>query len=235
MLRRTVIVLTAAALSATLALAQDHSYVVGAAFGAASYEAFAISAGQLEREYNVGFHLGADLQKNAGRATHLFNFDYFSTQSYGGYTPIKIFEFSYGVPIYLTNGVLRPAVVPFFGTRFATSDMGGSQGHLGIMGGVRFKPSPTKCVFSDVYAGWRGRFGTLPFEYDAVPGEDYPAWENGFVFRNANTIEIFLPLCIYITAAVDYDFHDVGSSSPGFENESRKPVFSGGFGPAFYF
>ena len=226
------IAVIAALAAASLAMAQgvDHSYLVGGAFGAGSYEAYAISAGEVERAYKVGFHMGSDLYRNDGRVTHLMSFDYFSTQNYYD-VPIKIFDFTYAVPIYFTTGVLQPAVSPFFGARFATSASGGSLGELGIMGGVRYKPSPTKCIFSDVYFGWRGRYGSLAYEYPT----EYRSWKSGLVFRNANTIEVFLPLCIYITAALDYDFYDVGTTAPDFQGESRKPVFSGGFGPAFYF
>lgn len=222
----------AALAAASLAAAQgvENSYLVGGAFGAGSYEAYTISAGAVERAYKVGFHLGSDLYRNDGRVTHLMSFDYFSTQDYYD-DPVKIFDFSYNLPIYITTGVLQPAVCPFFGARFATGDAGGSLGELGIMGGVRYRPSPTKCIFSDVYFGWRGRYGSLYYERAAEPD----GWKSGLVFRNANTIEIFLPLCIYITTALDYDFFDVGTAAPDFPTESRKPVFSGGFGPAFYF
>jgi hypothetical protein len=227
------IAVIAALAAAALAAAQgiDHSYLVGGAFGAGSYETYAISGSVVERSYEVGFHVGGDLYRNDGRVTHLVSFDYFSTQDYSGLAPIKIFDFTYNVPIFFTSGPLRPAACPLFGARFATSRFGGSLGQLGIMGGVRYKPSPDKCIFSDVFFGWRGRYGSLAYEHATDPD----GWKSGLIFRNANTIEISLPLCIYITAALDYDFFDVGSTSTVYEGESRKPVFSGGFGPAFYF
>jgi hypothetical protein len=227
------IAVIAALAAAALAAAQgiDHSYLVGGAFGAGSYETYAISGSVVERSYEVGFHVGGDLYRNDGRVTHLVSFDYFSTQDYSGLAPIKIFDFTYNVPIFFTSGPLRPAACPLFGARFATSRFGGSLGQLGIMGGVRYKPSPDKCIFSDVFFGWRGRYGSLAYEH----ATDADGWKSGLIFRNANTIEISLPLCIYITAALDYDFFDVGSTSTVYEGESRKPVFSGGFGPAFYF
>lgn len=230
-MKRIAVIVALAAAPLAAAQGGDHSYLVGGAFGAASYEAYGLSGDAVERSYKVGFHMGGDLYRNDGRVTHLVSFDYFSTQDYDGVTPIKIFDFTYNLPIFLTSGPLRPAACPFFGARFATSRDGGSLGQLGILGGVRFKPSPTKCTFSDVYFGWRGRYGSLSYEYPT----DFRGWKSGLIFRNANTIEIFLPLCIYITAALDYDFYDVGSTATGFEGESRKPVFSGGFGPAFHF
>ncbi len=230
-MKRIAVIVALAAASLAAAQGIDHSYLVGGGFGAASYEAYTISEGAVERSYEVGFHMGGDFYHNDGRVTHLVSFDYFSTQDYYGVAPIKIFDFTYNLPIYFTSGPLRPAVSPFFGARFATSRYGGSLGQLGILGGVRYQPSPNKCTFSDVYFGVRSHYGSLDYERAT---EDR-GWKSGLVFRNANTIEIFLPLCIYITAALDYDFYDVGSAVPDFEGETRKPVFSGGFGPAFYF
>jgi hypothetical protein len=226
------IIVMAALAAAPLAAAQDAagSYLAAAAFGAASYEAYNVAAGGVvERTYGVGFHLGGDFYRNDPHVTHLVSFDYFSTQDYSGLTPIKVFDFTYNMPVYFLPGPLRPAVCPLFGARFATSRGGGSLGQLGILGGLRYVPSPTKCIFSDVYFGWRGRYGSLGYEHATEP----EGWKSGFIFRNANTIEIYLPLCLYITAALDYDFYDVGSAAA--EGESRKPVFSGGFGPAFHF
>jgi hypothetical protein len=223
-----VIVLAAAA--AAYAQEFEHSTLVAGALGATSYEAFGRVAREMESSYNVGFHLGADLYRNDGRLTHLVTFDFAATEGYFG-LPIKVFDFNYNLPIYFTSGALRPAVRPFFGARFATSVRGGSVGQLGILGGVRFKPSPTKCTFSDLYFGWRGRYGSLGFE----EAEEDDGWKSGFAFRNANTIEIALPFCIYITAALDYDFTKVEPASRGEEVTSRKPTFSGGFGPAFFF
>jgi hypothetical protein len=227
------IAVIAALAAASLATAQgvDHSYLVGGAFGAGSYEAYTVAGGAVERSYEVGFHMGGDFYRNDGRVTHLVSFDYFSTQDYYGVAPIKIFDFTYNVPVFLTSGPLRPAACPFFGARFATSRFGGSLGELGVLGGVRYKPSPDKCIFSDVFFGWRGRYGSLDYER----ATETDGWKSSLIFRNANTVEIFLPLCIYITAALDYDFYDVGTADPDFPTESRKPVFSGGFGPAFYF
>ena len=230
-MKRIAVIAALAVASVATAQGAGDSYLVGAAFGAGSYEAYALSATEVESSYNVGFHMGADVYRNDGRVTHLVSFDYLSAQNYDGGIPVKLFDFTYNVPIYFTFGSLRPAVRPFFGARFATSRLGGSQGSLGIMGGLRYKPSPTKCIFSDVYFGWRGRYGSLAYEYPT----EYPGWKSGLVFRNANTIEIFRPFCIYITAALDYDFYDVGTSDPDFPTASRKPVFSGGFGPAFFF
>lgn len=230
-MKRIAVIVALAAAPLAAAQGVDHSYLVGGAFGAGSYEAYTITGGAVERSYEVGFHMGGDFYRNDGRVTHLVSFDYFSTQDYYGVAPIKIFDFTYNLPIFFTSGPLRPAVSPFFGARFATSRDGGSAGELGILGGVRYKPSPTKCIFSDVFFGWRGRYWGLPYEYPT----EFRGWKSGLIFRNANTIEILLPLCIYITAALDYDFYDVGSTATGFEGESRKPVFSGGFGPAFYF
>lgn len=230
-MKRLGVILSLGAAGTAAAQGMDDSYLVGAAFGAGSYEAYALTAGEVERSYKVGFHFGADFQRNDGRVTHLLSFDYLSSRDFSGRAPIKIFDFAYGLPVYITSGALRPAVYPFFGARFATSGDGGSLGQLGLLGGVRYKPTPAKCIFTDLYFGWRGRYGALAYEFPT----EYRGWKNGFVLRNANTIEVFLPLCIYVTAALDYDFFDVGATTPGFEGESRKPVFSGGFGPAFYF
>lgn len=230
-MKRIAVIVALAAAPLAAAQGGDHSYLVGAAFGAGSYEAYTVTGGVVERSYEVGFHMGSDFYREGGRATHLVSFDYFSTQDYYGVTPIKIFNFTYNVPIFLTSGPLRPAACPFFGARFATSRFGGSLGELGILGGVRYKPSPDKCIFSDLYFGWRGQYGSLYYEQ----ATETDGWKSSLIFRNANTIEIFLPLCIYITTALDYGFYDVGGTTPGFEGESRKPVFSGGFGPAFFF
>ena len=230
MLRKTLPVLALAAAAAAWGQEGEHSMLVGASFGAASYESFGRVAAEFRSSYNVGFRFGADFYSGDGRFTNLVNFDFTSTEGYFG-RPIKIFDFNYNAPIYLTPGPLRPAVRPFFGARFATGNGGGSQGQLGILGGVRFKPSPTKCIFSDVYVGWRGRFYALPFE-TAFEREE---WKSSFAFRNANTIEIVVPLCIYITAALDYDFAKVTRASRDDEPGTRKPVFSSGFGPAFTF
>ena len=230
-MKRIAVIVALAAASLAAAQGIDHSYLVGGAFGAASYEAYDLPRDAVERTYEVGFHMGGDLYRNDGHVTHLVSFDYFSTQDYSGFAAIKIFDFTYNLPIYFTSGPLRPAVCPLFGARFVTSGDGGSLGQLGILGGVRYKPSPTKCIFSDVFFGWRGRYGSLRYEYPT----EFRGWKSGLVFRNANTIEVFLPLCIYITAALDYDFYDVGDTTAGFEGEARKPVFSGGFGPAFHF
>lgn len=230
-MKRIAVIVALAAASLAAAQGIDHSYLVGGAFGAASYETYALVEGEVERTYEVGFHTGGDLYRNDGRVTHLVSFDYFSTQDFDGLTPIKVFDFTYNLPIYFTSGPLRPAVSPLFGARFATSRYGGSLGQLGILGGVRYQPSPNKCTFSDVYFGWRGHYGSLYYER----ATESRGWKSGLIFRNANTIEVFLPLCIYITAALDYDFYDVAPAAATSEGESRKPVFSGGFGPAFYF
>lgn len=230
-MKRIAVIVALAAAPFAAAQGGDPSYLVGAALGAGSYEAYTLTGGVVERSYEVGFHVGTDFYRNDGRVSHLVSFDYLSTQDYYGVASIKIFDFTYSAPIFLTSGPLRPAACPFFGARFATSRFGGSLGQLGILGGVRYKPSPDKCIFSDVFFGWRGRYGSFGYEHATEP----EGWKSSLIFRNANTIEIFLPLCIYITAALDYDFYDVGSTATGFEGESRKPVISGGFGPAFYF
>jgi hypothetical protein len=231
MILRTVCATTLVAAALAGAQGLGHSTLVGGALGVATYEAFAVVAGELESSYNVGFHFGADFYRNAGRVTHLVNFDYVSAKDYYGSDPIKFFTFNYNLPIYLTSGRLRFAARPLFGARFATSDAGGSQGELGALAGVRFKPSPTKCIFSDLYFGWRGRYGALGFERADEPD----GWKHSFIFRNANTIEIVLPFCIYVTTAVDYDFSKVAPPSGSTETGTRKPNFSGAFGPAFYF
>ncbi len=230
MLRKTLPVLALAAAAAAWGQEGERSMLVGASFGAASYESFGLVAAEYQSSYNVGFRFGADFYSGDGRFTNLVNFDFASIEDYFG-RPIKIFDFNYNVPIYLTPGPLRPAVRPFFGARFATSARGGSQGQLGILAGVRFKPSPTKCIFSDVYVGWRGRFYALDYETAFEP----EGWKSSLAFRNANTIEIVVPLCIYITAALDYDFANVRPATRDDEPGTRKPVFSGGFGPAFTF
>jgi hypothetical protein len=218
------------AASAAHAREAEHSTLVGGAFGVTSYEAYGEVRNVMESSYNVGFHLGADFYRDEGYLTHLVTFDFAATEGYSG-LPIKIFDFNYNLPIYFTSGALRPAVRPFFGARFATGGTGGSVGQLGILGGVRFRPSPTKCIFSDLYFGWRGRYDALPFE----TAEEPDGWKSGFAFRNANTIEIAAPFCIYITAALDYDFTKVAPAGPEQEPTNRKPTFSGGFGPAFVF
>ena len=229
-MRNRVLVIVLAAAAAAYAQEFEHSTLVAGALGATSYEAFGRVAREMESSYNVGFHLGADLYRNDGRLTHLVTFDFAATEGYAG-PLIKIFDLNYNLPIYFTSGALRPAVRPFFGARFATSDVGGSLGQLGILGGVRFKPSPAKCTFSDVYFGWRGRYTSLLFEW----ATDYRGWKHSFVLRTANTIEVVMPFCIYVTAALDYDFSDVGPGGGLAEPESRKPTFTGGFGPAFFF
>jgi hypothetical protein len=220
------------ALAAAAAFAQEfeHSTLVAGALGATSYEAFGRVGGEIESSNKVGFHLGADLYRKDGRVTHLVTFDLAATEGHAG-LPIKVFDFNYNLPIHFTSGVLQPAVRPFFGARFATSVRGGSVGQLGILGGVRFKPSPTKCTFTDVYFGWHGRYGSLGFE----EAEEPEGWKHGLAFRNANTIEIALPFCVYVTAALDYDFTKVQPAGQGEEETSRKPTFSGGVGPAFFF
>jgi len=229
-MRNRVLVVVLAAAAASYAQELEHSTLVGGALGATSYEAFGRVEGKMESSYNVAFHLGADFYRNDGRVTHLVTFDLAATEGYFG-LPIKVFDFNYNLPVYFTSGPLRPAVRPFFGARFATSDRGGSLGQLGVLGGVRFRPSPTKCIFSDVYFGWRGRYGSLEFE----EAEEDEGWKNGLAFRNANTIEIVLPFCIYVTAALDYDFTKVEPASLKDETGTRKPTFSAGFGPAFFF
>ena len=230
MLLRTVCATTLVAVALAGAQGLGHSTLVGGAIGVATYEAFAAPAGELESSYNVGFHFGADFYRNDGRVTHLVTFDFAATEGYFG-LPIKVFDFNYNLPIHFGSGRLRPAVRPFFGARFATSERGGSVGQLGILGGVRFKPSPTKCIFSDLYFGWRGRYGSLPFE----EAEEAEGWKHSFIFRNANTIEIVLPFCIYVTTAVDFDFSKVAGPPGSTETGTRKPNFSGAFGPAFFF
>ncbi|HUV86618.1 MAG TPA: hypothetical protein VMX79_05845 [bacterium] len=229
-MRNRVLVVVLAAAAASYAQELEHSTLVGGVLGAASYEAFGVVDAARESSYNVAFHLGADFYRNDGRVTHLVTFDLAATEGYFG-LPIKVFDFNYNLPVYFTSGPLRPAVRPFFGARFATSDRGGSLGQLGVLGGVRFRPSPTKCIFSDVYFGWRGRYGSLEFE----EAEEDEGWKNGLAFRNANTIEIVLPFCIYVTAALDYDFTKVEPASLKDETGTRKPTFSAGFGPAFFF
>ncbi len=230
MLKRMILAFACAAAAAAYAQDFEHASLIGGAFGATSYEAYAKVDRELERSYKVGFHFGADFYRNDGYLTHLVTFDYAATESYAG-VPVKIFDFNYNLPVYFTPGPLRPAVRPFFGARFATGDNGGSLGQLGILGGVRYRPSPTKCVFSDIYFGWRGRYGSLAYERP----EEAEGWKSGFAFRNANTIEIVLPLCIYITTALDYDFTKIAPATAKAEGESRKPTFSGAFGPAFFF
>ncbi len=122
------------------------------------------------------------------------------------------------------RGRLRPAARPFVGTRLLLGEGGGSQGELGVLGGARFILK--KCSFSDIYAGWRGRYGAL--------GADLPTevqgWKSAFVVRNANTIEIYGPACFYLTAAVDYDFTSRGRTG---ETVHGKPTFAFAAGPAF--
>ncbi|UCH78721.1 MAG: hypothetical protein JSU81_01865 [Candidatus Coatesbacteria bacterium] len=232
MILRTVCAATLVAAALVGAQGMGHSTLVGGGLGVATYEMYAIVAGELQSSYKVGFHFGADFYRNDGRVTHLVNFDYVSAEDYLGFTPIKLFTFTYNLPIYLTAGRFRFAARPLFGARFATSGDGGSQGELGVLGGGRFAPAPEKCIFSDIYVGWRGRYGALTFERADRPD----GWKHSFVFRNANTIEIVLPFCIYVTTAVDFDFSKVaGPPTPPGETGTRKPNFSGAFGPAFFF
>jgi len=230
MFKRMILPFACAAAAAAHAQDFEHASLVGGAFGATSYEASAAVGDELERSYKVAFHFGADFYRNDGYFTHLVTFDYAATEGYAG-RPIKIFDFNYNLPVYFTPGPLSPAVRPFFGARFATGVRGGSLGQLGILGGVRYRPLPTKCIFSDIYFGWRGRYGSLAYER----AEETQGWKSGFAFRNANTIEIVLPLCIYITTALDCDFTKIAPATAKAEGESRKPTFSGAFGPAFSF
>jgi hypothetical protein len=228
-------ILAFACAAAAAAYAQDfeHGSLVGGAFGATSYETFDVYERELQRSYKVGFHFDADFMRNDGFVTHVVTFDYSAIEAqdifdrkYGGEI-----AFNYNLEVFFTGGPLRPAARPFFGGRFATGDRGVSQGELGILGGLRFVPSPKKCVFSDVFFGWLGRYGSLPHEW----ATEYWGWKSYLALRNANTIEIVPPLCVYVTAALDYGLYDVSRPDPRAERENPKPVFYGGVGPAFFF
>jgi len=82
---RGVAVLNVLALAAFAgAQASDHSTVLGAALGVATYEGFALAErGWLDRFesfYDVGFHFSGDFYRNAGRLTHLVTFDFAATR-----------------------------------------------------------------------------------------------------------------------------------------------------------
>ena len=141
---------------------------------------------------------------------------------------------NYNLPIYLTSGRGHLAVRPSVGARFATSAGGGSQGQFGILGGARLAPPINKYMVSDIYAGFRFRYGNLDFEWL----DEESGWEGTFIFRNANSLEISPPLCIYVTAAVDFDvsrFREVWVVPDYIEYGTRKPTFSVAVGPALYF
>jgi len=201
----------------------DDSHIVAAAFGAGSSEAFAVVDNEITSSYDVGFRLGVDFYRNDGRVTHLVTFNYAGVSNYYGNESFKDLDFNYNIPIYFTMGRLRPAVRPFFGGHFFTGEGGGSQGQLGILGGARFIIKP--CNFSDIYFGWRGRYRALPTD-----GADEPeGWKSSFILRNANTIHIYGPACIYVTAAVDFDLTKYAAVRL---SQTRKPAFAFAGGPA---
>ncbi len=206
----------------------DNSYVAAAAFGVTSYETFNINPrGEfvIDSAYNVGFCVGADFYRNDGHLTHNVSLAVASLEDFRGITPHKEVDIRYNVPIYFTRGRLRPALRPFFGGHYATGKGGGSQGVVGVTFGARYILSPIRCIYSDVYAGWKGRYGADLGATTAGPEEPASGWQDSIVFANANTIEVYLPLCVYITFAVEYDLAKVAG-------ESQKPSFAAGIGPA---
>lgn|GEM_PF-1609976 len=229
-----VVAVAAAATFAAAARAHDleHASLVTGAFGAASYETFGFYQLELQRSYKVGFYFDAAFMRNDDFVTHVVALDYAAINAqdifYRKYGEMAV---DYNAEVFFTRGPLRPAVRPVLGARFATGDRGVSQGELGLLGGVRFVPSPTKCSFADFFVGWLGRYGSLPYEWAA----EYWGWKSYFALRNANTIEIVPPLCIYVTAALDYGLYDISPPDPEAERERPKAVFRGGFGPAFSF
>ncbi len=207
--------------------ALDDSYMVGASFGAGPYEAARVAGGEVQTEYKVAFRLGADLYRNDGPVTHLFTFDLAPVTSYGGGVGYKLMDLSYGVPIYITPSPIRFAARPFAGGHFAWGEGGGSQGQLGILGGARVVTGA--CSFSDVYFGWRGRYGALAADHAA----EREGWKSALVLENANAIAVYAPFCLYVTAAMDWDLTAMGSGAPGAPTATRKPSFAFGLGPAF--
>lgn len=89
------------------------------------------------------------------------------------------------------------------------------------MGGARYRIVPAACTFSDVYVGWRGRYGASdPWTKSRF------GWKSALVLRNANTIHLAGPACAFFTFDLDFDFTDVA-------NTIRKPTLTVGAGPAF--
>lgn len=220
--------LPALALSAAAAFAAagtptvDESYLAAAAFGLRAYETSQTEGREINHSYNVAFAFGADFYRQDGRVSHLVTFRYAGTESYEETVTYREAMLDYNLPVYFVRGPIQPAIRPFFGAHYLAGKGGGSQGELGLLGGVRMV-GPKRCNFSDVYFGWRGRYGSLPAEIPAA----LEAWRSSFVLRSASTIRMADHFCFYVTGDVEYDLTKDAAG------ERRKPTLAIGLGPAF--
>jgi hypothetical protein len=198
------------------------SYLAGAVFGAGSYESFRRAGTELERAYKMGFAFGGQFYHGGGRVSHVFSFRYRAGTAFNDVDRVGDYALEYAISICLASGRLCPAVRPFFGAHYDTAPGSRrSQGEVGLLGGARYKIVPTECTFSDVYLGWRGRYGSSD-----LLTKNRLGWKNALVLRNANTIHIAGPACAFFTFDVDFDFTDVADNT-------RKPTLAVGAGPAF--
>lgn len=206
----------------------EDSYMVGATFGAGPYEAARIVRGEVQSEYKVAFRLSADLYRNDGPVSHLFAFDYAPISSYGGGISYDLMDFNYSVAIYFTPAPIRFAARPFVGGHFLVGEGGGSQGQLGVLGGARVVTGA--CSFSDIFFGWRGRYRALPSDFVREP----EGWKSALVLENANTIAVYGPFCLYVTAAMEWELTSYGTPARPELSQTRKPSLAFGLGPAFW-
>jgi hypothetical protein len=216
-----VISLAAAAFAASGAPTVDNSYLAAAAFGLRAYETSQTQDQEINHSYNVAFAWGADFYRHDGRVSHLVVFRYAGTESYNDTVTYREACLNYNLPVYFTTGSFQPAVRPYFGAHYLAGKGGGSQGEIGLLGGVR-AVGLKRCNFSDVYFGWRGRYGSLPAEVPVA----IEHWRSSLVLRNANTIHLAAHVCIYVIMDVEYDLTKDAAG------ERRKPTLALGIGPA---
>ena len=211
-----------AAAAATAAPVAGPSHLGALAFGVGSYESYALQRGELERAYKIGFALGGHFQHGAGRLTHVLGFRYRAGTDFDDVNRQGDYALDYACSICLAEGRLCPAVRPFFDAHYATGPGARrSQGEVGVLGGARYKIVPGECTFSDVYGGWRGRYGSP----DNLT-KNRAGWKSSLIFRNDNTIHIAGPACLFVSFQLDFDLTDV-------VDEVRKPTLAVGAGPAF--
>ena len=199
----------------------DESYLAAGSFGVRAYETSQTQGREINHSYNVAFALGADFYRHDGPVSHLVTFRYADTESYDDVVTYREVCLNYNLPIYFTTGSFQPAVRPSFGAHYLAGKGGGSQGEIGLLGGVRVV-GLKRCNFSDVYIGWRGRYGSLPVE--VTP--EIEKWRSSLLLRNANTIHLADHFCLYATVDVDYDLTKDAAG------ERRKPTVALGLGPA---